>query len=289
MCHSVRTRIAVGFFDGVHLGHRAILVGADMAVTFRDHPRGVLSPGSPPKLILSFDERIRAIRSSGPCDVEVLDFTEGLAAMPPEEFIRRLSEISVSRGGSAAIEVRCGPDWRFGKGGSGGEETLSRLGAEVTVVPFAEYAGERISSTRIRKCIETGALEEASSMMERAFTVSGTVFRGKGEGGVLGFPTLNVHGHGSGRMVRPPLGVYAVDCAGVRAIANFGFAPTMGERAWRSPVWEIHFPCGAPAAAAAQGDEIVFSPVRFIRPERTFGSVCELRRQIAADCREVCG
>lgn len=288
MCHSGRTRIAVGFFDGVHLGHRAILADADIAVTFRGHPREILAPNSAPKLILSLEERVRAIHSAGVKDVEVLDFSDRLAAMSPEEFVKILSDISVSRGGTKEIEIKCGPDWRFGAKGAGTPETLLNLGLSVTVAPFAEYAGERVSSTRIRKSIESGAIEEASAMMGRPFVVSGTLFRGKGEGGAMGFPTLNVRVNNEERMVMPPFGVYAVDRAGVRAIANFGFAPTMGERAWKKPVWEIHFLSQVSEMADEEGDEIVFSPIRFIRPERTFNSICDLRKQIAADCKEVC-
>lgn len=291
MCHSGRTRIAVGFFDGVHLGHREILSRADIAVTFRRHPLEVISPAAAPALILTPEERVSAIRGAGVEKVEMLDFDSALAEMSAESFIGLLKEISLERCGSDEIEVSCGTDWKFGKGGEDGRALLSRHAIGVRVVPFKEYAGGKISSTRIRNAIENGRFDDASAMLGREYRVSGEVFKGKGEGGGIGFPTVNVRpaaAEGS-RMASPPVGVYAVDCGGVLSLANFGVAPTMGERSWKSPVWELHFPCGAPPDGFAIDGKVSFRPVRFLREEKKFSSIEELRRQIAADCKEVCG
>ena len=289
MCDSRVSRIAVGFFDGVHLGHRAILKDADVAVTFSAHPRQVVAPASVPPLILSPEERFRRIREAGVDFVEVVEFDEKFASMEPVQFLEFLSSVAYIRCSSKTFEVRCGPDWRFGKGGAGGAELLSELGVKVTVVPFAEYKGEKISSTRIRTSIESGRMEEAAEMLGCEFSVSGEIFRGKGEGASLGFPTVNIRPLSLPlmRMVMPPRGVYAVTVSGEKAIANFGVAPTFAARGWTENVWEIHFLSGLPRLPLDEGSKIRFSILKFIRPERAFSSLDELRCQIAADCKEI--
>lgn len=289
MCNSRVSRIAVGFFDGVHLGHRAILASSDVAVTFRVHPRQIISPDSQPPLILSPEERFRRIREAGARSVEVIDFDEKFASMEPSAFVEFLSSVARKHSMSDSFEVRCGCDWRFGKGGAGGAQTLAKIGVNVTVVPFAEYEGKKISSTRIRSSIENGRMEEAAKMLGREFSVTGEVFHGKGEGSLLGFPTVNIRPlkSPSVRMVEPPRGVYAVCVSGVKAIANFGLAPTFADRAWTENVWEIHFLSDMPRTSFDEGAKIEFSILKFIRPERAFSSTEELRLQIAADCKEV--
>ena len=166
--------LAVGFFDGVHLGHQAILKGADAALTFRNHPLSVLAPEKAPRLIMSVEERVAAIKACGVERVEVLDFTRELATMSAEEFVDFLNK----RRGRRFSLVRCGENWRFGKGGAGDAEFLRRMGFEVEVVPYAEYKDERISSSRIRAALERGAIEDANAMMGRRFKVQGSKARG---------------------------------------------------------------------------------------------------------------
>jgi len=261
--------VAVGFFDGVHLGHQAILRGATSAITFRNHPLTVLAPERAPRLIMSFEDRLAAIRACGVRDVTALDFTEALARESPEEFMRRLGP-----------RVRCGENWRFGANGAGNAEFLRAHDVEVEVVPYAEYDGERISSTRIRTALEAGKVAEANAMLGRPFAVSGKVFRGKGAGAAMGFPTVNLALEIS---VRLPLGVYAVEANGQRAIANYGVAPTMGAQAWDSPCLEIHFLDVQCPMSDVQNLKVAF--LDFIRPERRFESTDALARQIAADIR----
>ena len=181
--------LAVGFFDGVHLGHQAILRGADAALTFRNHPLTVLAPEKAPRLIMSCEERVAAIRACGVRDVTVVEFTRELAEMPAEEFAARYLTSSVSRLPSS---VRCGANWRFGKGGEGDAGFLRKLGLEVEVAPYAEFKGEPISSSRIRGCLENGEIEDANAMLGRRFQVSGFRFQGKGLGGKIGYPTINL-------------------------------------------------------------------------------------------------
>ena len=123
---------------------------------------------------MTCEERVAAIKACGVKDVMVLDFTLELAKMPAEEFLARHLASSVSRLPSS---VRCGGNWRFGKGGEGNAEWLRARGVEVEVAPYVEYKGERISSSRIRASLERGGIEDANAMMGRRFKVQGSRFK----------------------------------------------------------------------------------------------------------------
>ena len=285
--------LAVGFFDGVHLGHQAILKGADAALTFRNHPLAVLAPEKAPRLIMTPEERVAAIKACGVKDVTVLEFTPELAAMSADEFATRYLSSPVSRLPSS---IRCGANWRFGKGGAGDAAFLRRRGFEAVVAPYAEYKGERISSSRIRQCLENGEIEDANAMMGRKFKVQGLRFKGKGLGGKIGCPTVNVEvfkrgfdGFNECSRILLRYGVYEVEVDGLHGIANYGFAPTMGDKAWASPILEIHF-LGVSFDSLNSFNscsELPVSFLRFIRPERKFDSIEDLKRQIAADCATI--
>jgi len=265
--------LAVGFFDGVHLGHRQILSGAGVALTFRRHPRSVLTPESAPKLLMSVDERVAAIRACGVERVLVRDFTRELAETDPLDFLEGLRREFPE----GAFSVRCGENWRFGRGGAGDAAFLRAHGIDVTVVGYAEHDGGRISSSRIRTCLEAGRLAEANAMLGRPYSVTGRIVRGKGVGKTLGYPTVNLD---VGRPLCLRRGVYAVEFRGGRGLANYGLAPTMGADAWREPVLEIHLLDAAPDALPPV-ETVTFTD--FIRDERAFASMDELKRQIAAD------
>ena len=280
------TSLAVGFFDGVHLGHQAILRGANAALTFRNHPLTVLAPEKAPRLIMTPEERVAAIKACGVGEVKVLDFTPELAAMSPDEFFTRHLMSFVSRLPSS---VRCGANWRFGAGGTGDAAFLRAHGVNVEVVSYAEFKGERISSSRIRRCLENGEIEDANAMLGRRFQVSGFRFQGKGLGARIGYPTVNLEisereSHESGEFSRIVLrrGVYEVEVEGVKGIANYGLAPTMGDKAWTRPILEIHF-LGDSFDSFNLCSELPVSFLRFIRPEKKFETIDDLKRQIAAD------
>lgn len=270
--------VAVGFFDGVHLGHRRILEGADAALTFRNHPSSVLRPESAKTLLMPYSEKEEFIRACGVKNVIALDFTPELASMPPEKFIDFIASFS---------KVRCGADWRFGKGAKGDAEFLRGRGLEVEVVPYAELDGERISSTRIRAALEKGDLNSVNRMLGRNWRLTGAIVCGKGVGRELGYPTVNLEILNSPPEL--PAGVYEVDVFGIKAIANFGYAPTMGDAAWKEKILEIHFKGGRPSDLddLAAGSVLKVEFVRFIRPERTFATFEELKAQIATDCAMV--
>lgn len=268
--------VAVGFFDGVHLGHQAILKGADVALTFKTHPLTVLRPDKAPRLIMSLDERLSAIKACGVKEVLALDFAAELANLEPSDFAARYL-------GSLPCTVRCGDNWRFGKGGKGDADFLRTLGYEVAVIPYAEYKGGIVSSTRIRAALEAGEIEDANQMLGRAYTISGEIFSGKGKGKDLGYPTVNIR---SAIELMLPKGVYEVEMDGARAIANYGFAPTFGARAWPTPVWELHF-LSTPTPSPTPSLYTSFALRKFIRGERKFASLEDLQRQIALDCATI--
>ena len=270
--------LAIGFFDGVHLGHQRILEGADSVFTFENHPATILSPARVPPLLMDLDERVRCLKAIGmrkglERNVHAVPFTREFASMSPAEFAEYLKGRFPGLG-----HVHCGANWRFGLNGAGTPEELRRYGFGVKVADCATYKGERISSTRIRRALSEGTLDDANAMLGRPFSVCGRIAGGKGVAKTLGAATLNV-------MVSAPLklGVYAVRTDIGPGLANYGVAPTMGDKAWTSPVLEVHLFDGS--RLSDMGDPAVLRVefISFLRPERTFPSVGALRGQIAAD------
>lgn len=269
--------LAVGFFDGVHLGHRRILACADAALTFRDHPARVLAPSRAPALLMTSFARLAsveaALRPGAPGRVLALDFTAALASESADGFA-----LWLRRTCPGLDEIICGPNWRFGAGGEGDAAFLRERGFAVRTAQFVEVDGAPVSSTRIRATIASGEMEAAARMLGRPWRVEGEVTFGKGEGRALGFPTLNLRP--AEGLVRPPRGVYAVETPFGRAVANWGVAPTMGNRAWSEPVLEVHVISSRPVVAPKT---MTVDFLSFIRPERAFPGVDELRAQMAAD------
>lgn len=268
--------LAIGFFDGVHLGHRRILAGADAVLTFRNHPLSVIRPSAAPQLLMPADERIELLRTAGakvPRTVHAVRFTGKFAAMRPEEFAAYLHREFPDLG-----KVHCGGNWRFGANGAGTPQTLKDFGFSVKVSRYAKCGDCVISSTRIRAALAEGDVDLANSMLGRRYSITGNVTSGKGVGSAMGTPTLNFEAVSPLR-----LGVYAVDTPCGRGVANYGVAPTMGEKAWKAPVLEVHLtdvPEDRPIPARGP---VKVEFLRFLRPERKFESRDSLCRQIAAD------
>lgn len=267
--------LAIGFFDGVHLGHQSILSGATCALTFVNHPLSVLSPDSAPDLLMDAKSRIDAIKACGVEKVYALEFTRETAQVEPSEFVERALP-GIPFGLKDVGKVRCGENWRFGKGGGADAEYLKRRGIAVDVVPYVEYEGGKISSTRIRSALAGGDIESVNAMIGRKWSVSGKTAQGKGEGRKHGAPTVNVMPSFVPQM---PRGVYLVEVGGVMGVANWGVAPTMRARAWASPVLEIHF--FSPPGDV--GEELKVEFHSFIRPERIFPDEASLFAQIEKD------
>lgn len=282
-----RAVMALGVFDGVHLGHQAIvrelleqarrLSAEPVVVFFEPHPRQVLGQGAPARLC-SAGERIELLRRLGVRHLVSFPFTRELAALTPEEFFRR--HLSVP---GMCIPGYCvGWNWRFGRVGAGDGARLSALsGAEVKVVPAFELDGEPVSSTRIRAALEAGRIEEAARLLGRPYVLSGEVTHGQHLGtSALTYPTANVAGGG---VCLPAFGVYAargrIDGAGAwhDGILYVGDAPTLRGG---SIVVELHL---FEFADELYGHGLEIEFVSHIRGSVRFADAEALRCQIAKD------
>lgn len=269
MHNSAKRGVAIGFFDGVHLGHQRILSSASIAITFENHPLSILASEKAPRLIMPFAERRKHILACGIEKIVALRFDARISRMNAEDFV---AEVIAPLGEKRIV---CGSNWKFGRGGKGDGALLSSLGYEVEVAPMAEFAGERVSSTRIRAAIESGELDLARSMLSRPWKIFGRICRGKGLGAKIGSPTVNLIPENL--FLNPPRGVYSAKVGSSRAVVNFGLAPTLGDKAWKSDILEVHF-LDSPVEEF-DGVEIY----SFLRPEKKFDSIESLKEQISLD------
>jgi riboflavin kinase/FMN adenylyltransferase len=212
--------VAIGTFDGVHLGHQAVIDDADAVLTFEPHPLEVLHPAALPKLITPFAVKRDVIEGLGVRELVVIPFDREFAAVTAEDFIER---ILIERLGAERVSV--GENFRFGAKAHGDPEMLAaRSEFETRVVPLVEVDGETVSSTRIRALVAAGDMEGARHCLGAPFMVEGTVVEGDQRGRELGFPTANIVP--DDRLAIPGHGVYAAFADGVPAAVNVGVRPT---------------------------------------------------------------
>lgn len=284
--------LAVGVFDGLHLGHRAVIDAAKestsdsggtvVVATFDPHPIEVISPRNAPRLLTAPEHKLHLLaRAGGIGAVLVIRFDEAFAARSGEEFVRLLLEGAPETG---IARICVGEDWQFGHKRSGDTSLLRRLGEEhgfaVTGVETVEIGGMRVSSTRIREAVAAGDFAVARQLLGRDYTVFGTVVEGRKLGRTIGFPTANFDVH---REQLPPTGVYAVRAVGSAdgwdGVANLGYRPTV-EGGETKRMLEVHL-FGLEHEIYGQDLEIEF--VEFLRPERKFERIEVLREQIRED------
>ena len=275
--------LTIGVLDGVHLGHRELLSRLDRTLeptvlTFEPHPVEVLRPGTNPRLITSIGERVELLARAGVSRVGVLDLAE-IKELSPEEFV---TKVLVER--LAARHLVVGVDFRFGKNRSGDVASLvalgERLGFAVDVVDLVSSGPAPVSSSRIRREIESGRLEAAHEMMPVRFTVTNTVVEGDRRGRELGFPTANLAP--PPRKVLPATGVYgafALTETGEthRAAVNVGFRPTFGGGELVIEAFLIGFD------GDLYGQAMTLEFVEYVRPELRFDSADALAARMHDD------
>ena len=225
--------LAIGNFDGLHLGHQALLAKLTQTakqqqlksavMTFEPHPREFFTPDQAPTRLASLREKLERFADAGVEIVYLCRFDKKFAALSSEDFIEKILLQSVN-----AKTVLVGEDFRFGAGRRGGVEDIANAGINLISLPQVNLAEadiqQRVSSTRVRNALATGQLEVAKSLLGRAYSISGKVVHGAQLGRKLGFPTANVHM----RHERPALtGVYAVKLDGIEGVANLGVRPTV--------------------------------------------------------------
>jgi len=281
--------LTIGAFDGVHLGHQAVirhlleksreLAVPSLVIVFEPLPREYLAPLKAPARIMSFREKFFAMRALGVDRLLRVQFNESLRAMSAQQF---LDDIFVT--GLGVRYVVLGDDFRFGNDREGDLEFIKqqgpRYGYEARPTPTLSIDGERVSSTRIREALESADFAEAERLLGRAYSISGKVVYGRQLGRTLGTPTANLQLH---RLRAPLSGVYVVEVSGAgltgaAGVANVGVRPTVDDSIKAN--LEVHL-LDREVALYGQHIEVTFR--HKLRDEQKFGSVEELRENIARD------
>lgn len=215
-------RVAVGEFDGVHLGHREVISGNDTVLTFEPHPLAVIRPEARPKLLTSLEAKAELIEQLGVRELVVIPFDEMFASQTPREFI---DQVLVAR--LQAQHVSVGENFRFGHRATGDTALLaSEHRFETRVLKLVEVDGEVVSSSHIRALVLAGDVEHAANFLGSPFQLRGEVVTGDRRGRTLGFPTANIVPDED--LVCPGHGVYAAHADGVCAAVSVGVRPTFG-------------------------------------------------------------
>jgi riboflavin kinase/FMN adenylyltransferase len=283
-----RPAVTLGNFDGVHRGHQVLvaavveearaLQGTPVVLTFEPHPARIVNPERAPRALMTVEQKAEVLASLGVERVVALPFTLELSRKSPEEFAALVLRDTV---GAALVAV--GPDFRFGRGRTGGLETLTRLGPQlgfrVRTAPPVLHDGAPVSSTRVRECLKAGSIEDASALLGRRFFVDGLVVRGQGRGRSLGVPTANLEPVNE---QLPARGVYACWCrtpqrSAVRGVVNIGIRPTFGEGASTVEAHLLDF------EGDLYGSTLRVEFAARLREERKFPDAAALFRQIGDD------
>ena len=273
-------RLAIGTFDGVHRGHRAVIDGSDTVLTFDPHPLSVIHPEATPKLISPFPVKRDLIAGLGVDELVVIPFDRGFSEQTAEEFVQ---DVLIDRLGAERVSV--GENFRFGKGARGTAEFLSEHeDFETSVTPLVSAAGETISSSHIRGLVAAGEVREAADFLGGPFLFEGEVLSGDRRGRTLGMPTANLVPDDA--YVTPGHGVYAAWAHGYPAAVNVGVRPTF--QTGRGLLVEAHL-IGFDEDIYGETLRIAF--LERLRGEQRFDSVDELVVQMnrdVAQATEIC-
>ncbi|MDP8974738.1 MAG: bifunctional riboflavin kinase/FAD synthetase [Actinomycetota bacterium] len=283
--------VALGNFDGVHLGHQAVVTRAveegrrlglrTVAATFDPHPRAVLWPGNEPKLLTTPEVRRELLLAYGVEEVREIWFDRELSKKSPQEFV-----LEVLAGSLGAGVVVVGENFRFGHKASGDVAVLRRCmreeGGEAYAVPISNVLGEDISSTRIRELVAEGEVRHAARLLGRPYLLRGEVVEGDKRGRTIGFPTANVLP--DERALVPGRGVYVgharVGSEHYGACTNVGTAPTFDRRDSRVEAYLLGY------EGDLYGKVVDVTFEERLRPEKRFSGIGELKEQIARDVEE---
>lgn len=284
-----RTVLALGNFDGVHRGHdkivdrvrcRALDIGGTAAVlTFDPHPSRVVRPDKAPRLLMTIDQKLGRLADAGMDGAAVVRFTPELSRWEPEEFVRRVLVEWLP-----VAEVWVGANFLFGRDRSGNFSLLRSLGARygfrVEKISPVRYKDFVVSSTRIRRLVDSGAVDEAGALLGHHYYIDGEVEPGAGRGRAEVVPTANLR---TDNEIVPPDGVYAttltIDGGIHPAVTNVGKRPTFetdGERAVETHIFDYD--------GDLYGRRVRLAFVQRLRGEKAFADAAALRRQVAADC-----
>jgi len=287
--HLVHPVLALGNFDGLHRGHLKIVErvkrgalergGSAMAMTFDPHPPRVVRPDKAPPLLMTKAQRLEALHRAGIQCVAVVRFTHELSRWDPETFVRQ-ALVEWLR----VAEVWVGANFLFGRDRSGNYSTLRALGQrfgfraeKIDPVRYKEFV---VSSTRIRRLVSEGRMDEAGGLLGHPYFIDGCVVAGRGKGREIGFPTANLR---TDNELVPPDGVYAttasIDGVVRASLTNIGVRPTFGESARTIETHVLNFD------EELYGRTVRLAFVQRLRDERRFADVDALRAQIEADQR----
>src|SRR4051812_44103054 len=275
-----RRRVAIGTFDGVHLGHRAVIAGADTVLTFEPHPLSVIHPDALPKLLTSYNVKRDLIAGLGVEELVVIPFDRDFQSKSAEQFVE---EVLVGK--LQAEHVSVGENFRFGKGARGDADFLSaRPEFETRVVPLVEVEGETVSSSQIRALVAAGEVDIAARFLGGPLLMEGEGVGGDGRGRELGMPTANLVP--DDRLVVPGHGVYAAWAHGHPAAVNVGVRPTF--ETGRGLLVEAYL---MDFEGDLYGETLRIAFLERMRGEKRFDSVDELIAQMRRDvdqAREIC-
>ncbi|HET6570381.1 MAG TPA: bifunctional riboflavin kinase/FAD synthetase [Solirubrobacterales bacterium] len=267
--------VAIGTFDGVHRGHRAVIDDADTVLTFDPHPLSVIHPAALPKLLMPFGVKRDVIEGLGVRELVVIPFDRGFAARSAEEFVEHVLIETL-----AAAKVSVGENFRFGAKAKGDPAMLSAREEFATrVVPLVEVDGETVSSTRIRALVAAGDMRGARHCLGAPFMVEGTVVEGDQRGRELGFPTANIVP--DDELAYPGHGVFAGFADGVPAAINVGVRPTFDSG--RGLLIETYL---IDRDEDLYGRTLRVAFLERLRGERRFASVEELVAQMKIDVED---
>lgn len=267
-------RVAVGEFDGVHLGHRAVIAGSDTVLTFDPHPLAVIRPEAAPRLLTSLEVKAELVAAIGAQELVVIPFDEAFAAQSPQAFIE---DVLVGR--LRATHVAVGENFRFGHRAGGDPAMLAADPRFRTrVVELVEVDGEVVSSSHIRALVQAGDVGHARRFLGAPFAVRGEVVRGDQRGRALGYPTANLIPDET--LVCPGHGVYAARADGAPAAVNVGVRPTFGTG--RSVLIEAYL---LDQDVDLYGHRLTIEFLERLRGERRFESAQALVAQMHEDVR----